>query len=406
MFSSPGSPVPILANYVAPQHPPNAYTQLRDILTGNPTHETRFAPPSFAASPAPPNLWRIPQLFHQPPEPSRQDRPSFHQSSNTATRPEDNAGREHSRSGRRSGRKRERSPAHVPERQDLPKSLSIKEPEFDSIVVDTNVMILALAELSNLKNFEYFGLIIPFTVINELDMMKMQNKDPLLRVKAQIAISYLHEQTSSQISWVHLQTRQEVYNVSHGGTPFNYQPNSDDRILDCAIYAQHSGKRVVLLTEDKNLALKSRGNSLKTLSVAELLAHIPSLSLWQEEKELLFQKKRKLYETVLPNNSSSSTPAVLVLVPEQVSSSNGEQVSQESQKLEIMNEALKFLAPRDLLGAQVVCKSFDKGVRQVDWTAKLRAWSGDSQGTMIPSSPIDAKIWYIKWRRTIAARQQ
>lgn len=139
------------------------------------------------------------------------------------------------------------------------------------VVVDTNVLITHLQVLVSLSRLQYFTLVVPFTVVQELDHLKT-NRDVKLQKKARAAIAYIYAETGRQRTWIQLQRTDEVVVGQHSGASPTCYENNDDRIVNCALFHTQILKRdVLLLTNDKNMALKARGNSLQTTSAPELL---------------------------------------------------------------------------------------------------------------------------------------
>ncbi|EFN66674.1 Uncharacterized protein C1orf26 [Camponotus floridanus] len=126
------------------------------------------------------------------------------------------------------------------------------------IVVDTNVFLSNLkiieeARDATFKNYPRPFIVIPWTVINELDYIKSNRSTHELSVKARKAISFIHEQFSSKHPRIIGQTREQALKNKE-----EFSLNCpDDEILQCCLQIFHLQKDVVLLSYDKNLCNKA-----------------------------------------------------------------------------------------------------------------------------------------------------
>ncbi|XP_012232697.1 transcriptional protein SWT1 [Linepithema humile] len=126
------------------------------------------------------------------------------------------------------------------------------------IVVDTNVFLVNLEIIEEARDtvFKHYPrpfIIIPWTVICELDYFKENKSKWELRAKARKAISFIHEQFSAKHPRVIGQTREQAAQNKE-----DFSLNCpDDEILQCCLQIQKLGKSVVLLSYDKNLCTKT-----------------------------------------------------------------------------------------------------------------------------------------------------
>ncbi|XP_011863191.1 PREDICTED: transcriptional protein SWT1-like [Vollenhovia emeryi] len=126
------------------------------------------------------------------------------------------------------------------------------------IVVDTNVFLSNLevierARDTTFKNYPRPFIVIPWTVICELDYFKDNKSKHELSAKARQAISFIHDQFSSKHPRVIGQTREQATKNKE-----DFSLNCpDDEILQCCLQIQQLKKSVVLLSYDKNLCTKT-----------------------------------------------------------------------------------------------------------------------------------------------------
>ena len=131
------------------------------------------------------------------------------------------------------------------------------------IVVDTNIFISQLSLLNSIlnemktlsaetrsatssssaNNYEQWCLIIPYTVLNELDKLKLRDST---KTFARQSVNWLLKQLDDGNQHIRCQTPEQRTSQSH-------QPLlADDLILDCAQYWRNfKHKAVLLLTNDK-----------------------------------------------------------------------------------------------------------------------------------------------------------
>ncbi|KMQ85613.1 transcriptional protein swt1-like protein, partial [Lasius niger] len=126
------------------------------------------------------------------------------------------------------------------------------------IVVDTNVFLSNLkiieeARDATFKNYPRPFIVIPWTVIHELDYIKNNKSTHELWVKARKAISFIHEHFSSKHPRIIGQTREQSAKNKEDFA----LTCPDDEILQCCLQIYYLQKSVVLLSYDKNLCNKA-----------------------------------------------------------------------------------------------------------------------------------------------------
>ncbi|XP_011135656.1 transcriptional protein SWT1 isoform X2 [Harpegnathos saltator] len=144
------------------------------------------------------------------------------------------------------------------------------------IVIDTNVFLTNLEIIEQardvtFKNYPRPFIVIPWTVIRELDYLKSdKSRSETLRTKARTAISFINEHFASKHPRIVGQTREQA---STNKEVF-FLDCPDDEVLQCCLQIKNLKKDVVLLSYDKNLCTKAmihcitavgRHDSLETL---------------------------------------------------------------------------------------------------------------------------------------------
>nr|XP_031846667.1 uncharacterized protein LOC116433086 [Nomia melanderi] len=137
------------------------------------------------------------------------------------------------------------------------------------IVVDTNVFLSNIdavesAKESNFKTFNRPFIVIPWTVIRELDYIKNNNgktKPASLCKKARTAINYINKLFSSKYPYIIGQTREDVLKNKE---KFSLDC-PDDEILQTCLQIRELEKSVVLMSYDTNLCNKAMVYDIVTL---------------------------------------------------------------------------------------------------------------------------------------------
>lgn len=126
------------------------------------------------------------------------------------------------------------------------------------IVVDTNVFLLnlnAIIEAMNNKFITYNKpiIVVPWTVIRELDYLKVAKSKKSLRDQSRKAIQFLNNHFSAKDPRIVGQTLQDVMNNKEKFAA----ECPDDEILQVCLQIREAGKAVALLSYDKNLCNKA-----------------------------------------------------------------------------------------------------------------------------------------------------
>ncbi|MBS1658518.1 MAG: PhoH family protein [Chitinophagales bacterium] len=135
-------------------------------------------------------------------------------------------------------------------------------------VLDTSVI---LYDYNAIKNFKEHDIVIPITVLEELDQFKKGNDDK--NFAAREFIRYLDKTSGSQTlqSWTHINGRAHGLFKIEMGSPNGIdvdrvfgEVKPDHKILNAALRVQkeNPGRKVVLVTKDVNLRIKAKSLSL------------------------------------------------------------------------------------------------------------------------------------------------
>eukprot|EP01088_Endostelium_zonatum_P011354 TRINITY_DN25486_c0_g1_i1.p1 TRINITY_DN25486_c0_g1~~TRINITY_DN25486_c0_g1_i1.p1 ORF type:complete len:374 (-),score=88.35 TRINITY_DN25486_c0_g1_i1:102-1223(-) len=149
------------------------------------------------------------------------------------------------------------------------------------VVVDTNNCLQYLQELLQLKFQSKFQVIIPITVIQELDGIKKQTDD--IGFTARQVIKCIYEQTSGKKEgpqWIRVQNYAENPTNPPGALlgsngVASASTKNDDSILNCAYYFK-SQQTTVLITSDYAMAIKAMAWQIPTTDMKGLLKNLPS----------------------------------------------------------------------------------------------------------------------------------
>ncbi|XP_078040802.1 swt1 RNA endoribonuclease isoform X2 [Augochlora pura] len=129
------------------------------------------------------------------------------------------------------------------------------------VVVDTNVFLsninaIELMKETKFKTFDHPFIVIPWTVIRELDYIKNSNsktKSAALSMKARKAVKYINALFSSKYPYIIGQTREDA---SRNKEKYSIDC-PDDEILQTCLQIREFEKSVVLLSYDTNLCTKA-----------------------------------------------------------------------------------------------------------------------------------------------------
>ncbi|CAK7903277.1 transcriptional protein Swt1p [[Candida] anglica] len=160
------------------------------------------------------------------------------------------------------------------------------------LVVDTNFILSHLdiiSELARLAHKYKFRLIIPITVVQELDGLKKSSRmeTPAYGAISGRSISHLARWAND---WIYTQLAQNSKSVRGQAKAERLDINTiqDDSILDCCLYFQklHNRSLVILMSNDKNFCAKAMTNSVLTVSYRpNMTAELISLMVYKEMTE-------------------------------------------------------------------------------------------------------------------------
>ncbi|XP_043248573.1 transcriptional protein SWT1 isoform X1 [Colletes gigas] len=158
------------------------------------------------------------------------------------------------------------------------------------IVVDTNVFLSNIEAVESakdvtFKNYDQPVIVIPWTVIRELDYIKGGNgktKSPTLSMKARNAINYIHKLFSSKDPRIIGQRREDV---ARNKEKFIIDC-PDDEILQTCLQIRDLEKSVVLLSYDINLCNKAMVYDIVTLGRNDPLEKVDYLNMSKHSNNL------------------------------------------------------------------------------------------------------------------------
>ncbi|CAH2355589.1 transcriptional protein Swt1p [[Candida] railenensis] len=143
------------------------------------------------------------------------------------------------------------------------------------LVIDTNFILSHLNIVNGLKeiasNYNY-QLVIPTTVISELDGLKNSERIPSSEVTGTDSISGKSVGMLARWAndWIYssLADSNTIVRGQKVGEKIDFKTTKDDSILDCCLYLQnhHLKSVVVLMSNDKNFCLKALSNDILTVS--------------------------------------------------------------------------------------------------------------------------------------------
>ncbi|XP_044014421.1 transcriptional protein SWT1 [Aphidius gifuensis] len=159
------------------------------------------------------------------------------------------------------------------------------------IVIDTNVYLSSLSTITSARDAEFrnYGrpiVVVPWTVLRELDYIKDDKKNTrseTLKYKARQAVSFLNKHFSHKHPRILGQTPNDVAN--------NRQKFStscpDDEILQTCLQIREKNNCVVLLSYDKNLCNKAMIHDIVTLGKNDPLEKIDYINICDAQDESL-----------------------------------------------------------------------------------------------------------------------
>lgn len=183
----------------------------------------------------------------------------------------------------------------IPELDDNPEVLQSRD---IMMVIDTNFIISHLDivdDLSKLYKKYHHRIVIPVTVIQELDGLKLSHKRPK-DVISDITVGHLARWAND---WIYrmLAARDSSVRAQKLRESIDKESTKDDAILDCCLYfKERTGSMVVLLSNDKNLCMKALANEILTVSYTKgMTAKLIAEKSFQENME---------YEAAHPHSSN------------------------------------------------------------------------------------------------------
>ncbi|KAH8281336.1 hypothetical protein KR018_010089 [Drosophila ironensis] len=141
-------------------------------------------------------------------------------------------------------------------------------------VLDTNVLMDNISFLDDLvkavvPGIEGSMLYIPYIVIKELDKLKLKGCDNGTKSSRAIrAIHYLNDKFDRSLDIQAQSAYSEAEHLIEINCP-------DDSIVNCCLQLKQKVMRMVLLTNDANLRLKAKANSIEVATRSQLLAKYP-----------------------------------------------------------------------------------------------------------------------------------
>lgn len=139
-----------------------------------------------------------------------------------------------------------------------------------ALVVDTNVWMHDLSIVQDLASTNFFSIIIPKMVHDELVRHSQRpcgNKAEL----ANEALEYIYSDETR--GWLYIQS--QVESVEHGGAAPGASTTPDDLIFSASLWwKKHTEVAPAVVTGDKNMHLKSSGNSIWALEAIDLFRRV------------------------------------------------------------------------------------------------------------------------------------
>lgn len=157
------------------------------------------------------------------------------------------------------------------------------------LIIDTNFFLKHLDIIIGLKQIAKKNgllLIIPSTVINELDGLKKSvKKDYNLNNYSDLSIDYLARCAND---WIYdsLSQNNEVIKGQKFDEKIHYNLDPDDSILDCCLFFKNKNKnsQIVLMSNDKILCSKALSNEILTISFRQHMTAFVIANFLNEEK--------------------------------------------------------------------------------------------------------------------------
>ncbi|XP_024084068.1 transcriptional protein SWT1 isoform X4 [Cimex lectularius] len=136
------------------------------------------------------------------------------------------------------------------------------------VVVDTNVFLSAIGLIQKIGNVKIQGknivIFVPWQVLKELDYLKKDKS--IVSYNARTAITYLFNAFSASDPGILGQTLQSANSTFPG---FEVEV-ADDHLIKCCLQLKCENQNVMLLTNDKNLAVKSLVHGVCVMNAKQL----------------------------------------------------------------------------------------------------------------------------------------
>ncbi|XP_033340043.1 swt1 RNA endoribonuclease isoform X2 [Megalopta genalis] len=201
------------------------------------------------------------------------------------------------------------------------------------VVVDTNVFLsnidaIELMKESTFKTFDHPFIVIPWTVIRELDYIKNDNgktKPASLSMKARKAVNYINKLFSSKYPYIIGQTREDALRNKK-----KYSIDCpDDEILQTCLQIRELEKSVVLMSYDTNLCNKAmiyditalgRNDPLEKVDYLNALNYTNNLSASfnEKRKDLILSKEQHILNDIFDEIKNTVKDFLTVIVSKEM----------------------------------------------------------------------------------------
>lgn len=208
----------------------------------------------------------------------------------------------------------------------------LAEGNISYLVIDTNFLLSHLNILDEIKNIadKYeLKLVVPITVIQELDGLKNSNRTSLVssstsgELEDRISGKSIGHLARWATDWIYscLSKNSGVVKGQKLRERLNKDAVKDDAILDCALYLKecHANSLIVLFSNDKNLCTKALANGVLTVSykkhmTSELIAnvvHTENVSRFGKIEKRIVEVAPAIQSMSYSNSNLQSNPQYL-----------------------------------------------------------------------------------------------
>jgi len=261
--------------------------------------------------------------------------------------------------------------------------------DYSHLVIDTNCFLDHLSNILRLKRYKsLLTVVIPYTVVEELDGLKKDNGG--VGQKARAALNSINHEITLGEGWMIGQSLEDTFSMQGLKT-------NDDIILDCAIFMDrkklNSENRVILVTRDNGLQIKAKLNHLRSMSMQELMDVLPLFN----NSDKIFPLHRIVYKpknSIQPvkddnfYNKNQNNDLTLFKLPENI-------------QLEIFS----CLNISQILRLSCLCRTFYEYLLCIDneqqlfWRSLIRKRFNDKNDVLVPKT-MNPKQWYMNWTKT------